>query len=276
MTFLLVLAAIFGCKKEERLYEGEEGVYFAIQFGPPWGNESVWANQQISPVEFINIVGMEDTVQLKVMTTGRVKDYDRYFGVEVVADTTTALEGINFEPLEKQYMIKAGEHYTYLPVVLKRADNIQSEAKELVLRIVPTKDFTIGIPVWKSLKGQWQSDVMKGDFKADYHKLVISDFVSKPSEWIGRDNDGVEAGSWGVFTAKKFRLIAEEFGLVYQDFMSPTTMPGVKKENIREYMVRYLRTLYDKGTPVLEDDGRLMWFSGVPWTSRIGVPWKGF
>lgn len=50
-------------------------------------------------------------------------------------------------------------------------------------------------------------------------------------------------------------------------------MPGAKQTVIQEHMANYLQELYDKGTPVLEDDGRLMWFMGVSWTSVVGVPW---
>ena len=50
-------------------------------------------------------------------------------------------------------------------------------------------------------------------------------------------------------------------------------MPGAKRTVIQEYMVKYLQDLYDKGTPVLEDDGRLMYFMGVSWTTIVGVPW---
>ena len=34
-----------------------------------------------------------------------------------------------------------------------------------------------------------------------------------------------------------------------------------------------LQELYDKGTPVLEEDGRAMWFMGVSWKSIVGQPW---
>ena len=257
------------------MYDGQEGIYFAVQYGPEWGNEKTWANQPITEIKFINIAGQVDTVQLKVMTTGRIKDYDRSFSVAIVPDTTTAVEGLNYEPLEKEYTVKAGEFFTYVPVVLRRTENIQKIKKDIVLQLIPNEQFTIGIPQWKRLPGQWESTVLKGDFKADFHKLEISDFVSRPSQWIGLENNGLEAGWWGVFTEKKYRLICEHFNLVYEDFMTAAKMPQAKKDNIREYMVRFLQNLYNAGTPILEEDGRLMWFSGVSWTSRVGVPWGG-
>lgn len=272
LLLLLVLAA---CTKEIELYDGEEGVYFNVQYGPEWGNERVWANQQLTNVEFINIAGNVDTVLLKVMITGRVKDYDRYFHAEIVGDSTSAIAGENYEQLTDKYTIKAGEHFTYLPVVVHRTKNIRDEAKELLIRLLPSQDFTIGIPVWKKLAIQWEG-VVKGEFKADFHKLILSDFISRPKEWIGVSNAGLEAGLWGEFSQKKFLLICEQFDLAHADFMSPTTMPMAKKTVIKEHMVRFLQNLYNQKTPILEEDGRLMWFMGVTWSSRIGVPWKGF
>lgn len=273
---VILLALLFvACKKDDKFFEGEEGIYFSVQYGPEWGDEKVWANQAITEVEFVNVLGDSDTLELKVMTTGNIKDFDRPFSIEVLKDSTDAVQGENYEPLETSYVIKAGEYYTMIPLVLKRAENIKEGKKSLTLRLLPNEHFTIGIPVWQRLPNQWESQVFKGDFPADQHRIMISDFVTRPSEWIGLDNDGLEAGMWGAFTEKKYRLIAEHFDLVYDDFMSPTSMPSAKKTVIREYMVRYLQNLYNQGTPILEDDGRLMWFMGVSWTSRIGVPWNG-
>lgn len=272
MLGLLVLA---GCKKEIELYDGQEGIYFNVQYGPEWGNERVWANQQLTKVEFVNIAGNTDTLFLKVMTTGRIKDYDRHFNAEVVSDSTNAVEGENYMKLDGRYTIKAGEYFTQIPVIVYRTENIQDEAKSMLIRLIPNDDFTIGIPVWKKLPIQWDGEV-KGDFKADEHKLILSDFVSRPTRWIGLANNGLEAGLWGDFTQKKYRLICEQFGLVYSDFMSTSSMPDAKRSVIHEHMARLLLDLYNKKTPMLEEDGRLMWFSGVSWTSRVGVPWKGF
>lgn len=271
----LLSAGLASCEKETKLYDGEEGIYFSVQFGPEHGNEQVWAHQQVTPVEFINLHGEADTLALKVMITGRIKDYDRHFSVEVVSDTTTARVGVDYQALEPHYTIKAGEYFTHIPLVVYRTEEIRTEKKALVLRLIPNEHFSIGIPEWKRLPNYWQSTVAPGDFRADMHKVELSDFVIRPSEWIGLENDGLEAGMWGVFTEKKYRLICDHFGLVYEDFTSPTTMPQARKANIREYMARYLQELYDQGTPILEEDGRLMWFMGVSWSSRVGVPWNG-
>lgn len=275
LVFSLLLLFTAGCQKETMSYEGEEGIYFAVQFGPEWGDPKVWAFQQESPVEFVNIAGGVDTIKLKVMTTGSIKDYNRSFSVAVVKDSTSAIEGLNYEPLLSEYTVKAGEVFTEIPVVLMRTENIQNDAKSILLQLIPNSHFTLSIPVWKRLPNMWTSLVKDGDFNAAQHKITISDFITRPVRWVGLvQGTGLEAGRWGAFTEKKYRLICDEFNLVYQDFASEAEMPTPKQANIQEYMARYLQNLYDKQTPILEEDGRLMWFLGVSWTSTVGVPWK--
>lgn len=282
IVLTLLSSAIFiSCKKEElKVYDGKEGIYFNVQWGPSHGNENLWATQPTTEIEFINLVEKSDTVYLKVMTTGRIKDYDRTFKMEVVVDSTTAIKELNYDPLPTEYTIKAGETFVRVPVITHRTENIQDEAKILALRLLPNEHFDIGIDVWRKLPIFWEP-VIRGDFDATFHKVIMSDFVVRPSRWIGGNNNGVESGRWGEFTEKKYRLICDHFDLVYEDFTTIDGMPGARQENIQQYMIKLLQEHYDaemkkpraERQPILEEDGRLMWFLGVSWTSTIGVPW---
>lgn len=256
-------------------YDGEEGVYFYVQWGAEWGDTTKWVNQSYTPVEFVNILGDTYEVKVRVMSTGRVKDYDRTFQMVVDKDSTTAVVNQNYEPFEEMQVIKAGQTYADVVIHLKRNENIMEVEKVLGLRLLPTNDFIIGIPEWGKLAGMWSSEGAS-EFDASVHKIIMSDFIVKPARWIGGiyDQPGdTESGRWGVFTVKKYKLICDQFDLTYEDFQTEATMPGAKQAVIQEHMANYLQELYDKGTPVLEDDGRLMWFMGVSWTSVVGVPW---
>lgn len=264
--------AIAGCKKETTFYSGEEGIYFAVQRGAVHGSEAVWAFQRNTPVEFVKLKGAIDTLRLRVMITGAVKDYDRPFTVIANPDSTTAVAGINYEPLKPEYVIKAGSIDTRIEIIVKRTADIQQQFKLLGLKLIPGKHFTLSINEWRQIPPYWAPDI-KGNFNPSLHQIQISDFLTKPARWIGQANSGIEAGLWGDFTKKKYLLICEKFDLIYEDFATAETMPDPKRTNIQEIMARYLQDLYTKGTPVLEDDGRLMYFSGVSWTSKIGVPW---
>ena len=114
-------------------------------------------------------------------------------------------------------------------------------------------------------------------FDASLHTLRIADFMVEPKVWVGTAvspyNGGYESGNWGAFSRKKLELICERFNLTYNDFMSNETMPSALQMLIYKSMSTYLIQCYNDKKPVLEEDGRLMWFSGCPWLSKVGVPW---
>ena len=75
------------------------------------------------------------------------------------------------------------------------------------------------------------------------------------------------------FEITPIQLVTAVFNLTYNDFMSNETMPSALQMLIYKSMSTYLIQCYNDKKPVLEEDGRLMWFSGCPWLSKVGVPW---
>lgn len=272
---LWIIIGMTGCEKDLKDYDGLEGVYFYVQWGPEWGDTIKWANQSYTPVEFVNIAGKTHDVKIRIMTTGGIKDYDRTFRLTVDRDSTTAEEGVEYEHFDENQVVKAGAFYTDVYIRTLRSGALSDEQKELRLKLEATADFEIGIPVWQQIASMWSSEGPKV-FDASRHIIRMNDFIVKPSKWIGGiyDKPGdTESGRWGVFTEKKYRLICDQFTLIYEDFTTDERMPGAKQAVIQEHMANYLQVLYDAKTPVLEDDGRLMWFLGVSWSSVVGVPW---
>lgn len=272
---LCMITGMTSCEKDLKDYDGLEGVYFYVQWGAEWGDTTKWANQSFTPVEFVNIVGNEYEVKLRIMTTGPVKEYDRKFRLVIDQDSTTAMEGDEYLPVDENQVVRAGTFYTDVYVPVRRTGELAQVEKQIRLRLEPTADFVIGIPVWRKISTMWPGEG-PAEFDASLHTIRMNDFIVKPPQWIGGINSkpgDTEAGLWGVFTQKKYRLICDLFGLSYEDFKTADKMPNAKQRVIQEFMAKYLQGLYDQKTPVLEDDGRLMWFLGVSWTSVVGVPW---
>ena len=268
--------SLTGCEKDLKDYDGVEGVYFYVQREKEGYDPATWACQYYTPVEFLKISGDEYDVKLRVMTTGRVKDYDRTFRIVVDRDSTTAEQGVNYEPFEELQVVSAGECYTDVMIRVKRDEGIQKVERQLGLRLLPTEDFQIGIPTWYWLNGMSWPDGGRMTHDATAHKILTNDFIVKPNRWPSSslDTEGTtESGRWGVFTEKKYRLICERMSLTYEDFTTNATMPGARQIMIQETMAQYLQEMYNNKTPILEEDGRLMWFQGVTWKSVIGTPW---
>lgn len=283
VAICIILSTIFaGCQKEMMKYEGEEGVYFAVQYGGDWGDTTKWSYFPLTKIEFIKAKTNDTIHKIRVSVTGGIKDYGRKFKMIVETDSTTAVEGDNFDKLPEYYTIEAGRHYLDIPITLHRNQNITLEAKRVMFRLVPTEDFTLSIPVWEGLPDLWPNNEYP-KFDNTRHALILTDFIVCPEEWAGgpAENAAVgetEGGFLGQFTVKKFKLICEVMAtkgriLTYSDFSSPETMPSALLKVISETLAEYLTELYNAKTPVLEEDGRLMYADGCPWVSKIGIPY---
>ena len=217
------------------------------------------------------------TLSVKVMATGPVKTYDRIFLVEVNPDSTDLTENVDYLPLTREGVIKAGESAAEVEVRLIRTDILQEKEQRLGLRLVANEYFSLAFPEWAALIGSHRTGPVYEHFDASLHTLRIADFMVEPKVWVGTAvspyNGGYESGNWGAFSRKKLELICERFNLTYNDFMSNETMPSALQMLIYKSMSTYLIQCYNDKKPVLEEDGRLMWFSGCPWLSKVGVPW---
>lgn len=272
--FILVLALPFtGCEKDIMDYEGVEGVYFAVQHGSSWGNERTWPYQPYSNVEFVKSSLNELTIQVKVMVTGPAKDYDRLLNVEINPDSTTAVEGIHFNALPNQFVIPAGALFVNIPVELKRAADLKKTMKMIGLRLIANDNFQLSFPDWDAIPAFSSGTIVK-KFDASLHSIRINDFMVQPAVWIGSIQQGnMESGQWGAFSQKKIELMCQVMDLTYEDFSSTQTMPSILSGLVASTCARYLIARYEAGTPILEEDGRLMFIGNVPWTTYIGIPY---
>lgn len=275
---LIGMFCLSGCEKEVKDYDGQEGVYFYVQWGAAWGDSTDWAAQPYTKVEFIKRNASEIELKLRVNVTGRIKNYDRKFRVIVDKDSTTAVENENYISIPEIYTLPAGRHYAEILVTVKNSVALNETERRLVLRLQPTEELGLAIPVWHDLSGMWTNDADLDKYDGTRHSVIMNNFLIRPTVWPGTQNPEIgqaEGGSWGVFSKEKYEEIIKEFpDLTYEDFMSTTTMPTARQYAIRNRMARVLQKLFDAGTPKPEKDGRLMWFSGVSWKSYYGIPYK--
>jgi len=209
------------------------------------------------------------------MITGPIKDYDRPFLVEVNPDSTTAMLGLHYAAIPKEVIVPAHKTSATIPVHIFRTPDLQHEEKKIGLRLRPNTFFGLSFPHWNALPELTASSKpIIPTFDASLHSIYINDFMVQPSIWRGSIQAGNrESGRWGAFSRKKIELMCKVMNLSYSDFGSASTMPSVLIALIGDECARYLIKKYAENDPVLEDDGRLMYIGGVPWTSYIGVPW---
>ena len=152
-TLFLIIAGLSGCEKEIKDFDGEEGVYFYVQWGVDWYDTTYWAAQPYTKVEFIKKGVDEQLLKIRVQATGRIKDYDRKFRIVVDQDSTTAVKGENYLEFDEWQTIKGGWSYADVPVTVKNSEALDEVERNLVLRLLPSEDFTLAIPQWFDLSG---------------------------------------------------------------------------------------------------------------------------
>ena len=82
---MLAFAASFtSCEKEIMNYEGVDGLYFDVRWGKDFRDPDQWAHQYYTPVEFGAMTDETYTVQLRVTTSGTIKDY-HYSFIKVIS-----------------------------------------------------------------------------------------------------------------------------------------------------------------------------------------------
>lgn len=254
-----------GCEKELMDYEGKDGLYFDVRRYPSHIDESLWPHQYFSTVEFGNLSADEVEMSLKIMATGRAREYDRTFNVVADADSTTAVAGRDYTGLAEDYVIKAGENSTVVSFVAHRTPEMDGDTLLLQLRIVENEWFTL--PYTSFADGPaipyqpYVNSAFSYNTDASVHNVFLYDVLTRPERWIGNDENGL--GLWGKFSAKKYQLIMEQTGTTVEDFQTEETMPNARQQAISEQMSRYLLEKAAAGDPVLDEDGTMMFFSYV-------------
>ena len=277
--FLMAMASIsmisVSCTKEMMDYQGPESIYFAVRNGNTYMSSDGWPYVPFTNVEFVKTTDDEITVNLLLRATGESKAYPRTIDFQAIADSTNAIEGVHYS-MPRSVVLEAGKTETNIPVKFKRTPEMKSELIKLQIKLLANNDFSLIFKSWANPKDLNSGTIYEG-FDASRHNIICSDIIVKPANWIGSFDASTkkEKSAFGEFSPKKFLLIQSVMGYTYSDFMSSQTMTIGVQYAISRYMSNYLVGKYKAHEPVLEDDGRLMWFEYCPWSSYFGVPWDG-
>ena len=274
---IIVISLTYSCSKTELMdYEGSEGIYFYVQRVPisGYGDTTLWSANATTLFEFTKLPVVDTLHTLRVRVTGHVKDYDRAFEVRINKDSTTAVDGVNYEFDSSNTVIKAGMHYADVPIKIIRSENLETDQLRVTVQLLPNENFKLAFNKLYSLPGTMPMDKKDEGHDPAFHSIYMNYFLVRPATWMPLmdfEEGEIERGSLGQFGIKKFNLMSEVCKVTYDMFLSTATMPTTRITVLGQQMAAYLTNQFNNGTPVLEDDGRLMWVMGVPWNSTIGV-----
>ncbi|WP_289755520.1 DUF4843 domain-containing protein [uncultured Duncaniella sp.] len=251
-------------------YSGQESIYFAQQWGVPHfthdylslGGTLVNCLQPSSKIPFGEMIVNDSILNLTIQTSGACKDYDRPFKIEVVTDSTTAIEGTEFELIDNEAVIPAGEVRTKVKMVFHKTSRMDDENLQVQLRLVPGEHFSLPFDsdgfgnMPKIHSGSPYYTEYGGNFDPAIHNIFVNNFLVKPLNW----NDY----NMGIWSQEKYRLLldytGEMLGWTVADWSSPDMWQSRYNVGLN-YLAKYLLEQYKKGPEywVTDPDGTMMW-----------------
>lgn len=195
---------------------------------------------------YLNTNTLLDTVYFDIYAMGNVTDKDRAFSLkqEQVNGQYNAIPGVHYKAftdpdVAKNYVIKAGQAHSLLPVILIRDASLKTNSAVLKLNIIANENFQPG-----------QSQLL-------WRKVVFTDRISRPAAW-----DDLSAKNWyGKYSSVKHKFMIDNTGQKWdQDFL---TLIGqdIQQQQYWVGMVKTALAAYNKahpGTPLTDELGDLI------------------
>lgn len=269
---MTAIFAVSSCNKVELpYYSGMDSIFFDQQYNGS-SNEAnfdttVLEHKLYTPVSFTKTNSRDSILAIKVETTGYVRDYLRPFGVHIVADSTTAIQGDEYELIDDSYAILPGNNSTYVHVKVKFTDRMYEERVQIQLGLDGGEFFDL--PFGKDAFGDMPKRYITAtidpvpesrNYDCSVHNIFVDCMYTQPKAWAGQP---AANSYWGKFSSKKFLIIlelVEPRGWTALTFENDATMQMGRQEIVSNLMGKYLRQQYDNGTPVVDEDGEtLMW-----------------
>ena len=242
------------CKHETiDLYELDDAkIYFQVQSYSSANGAVGYSNS--TDYSFVGVNQNVDGLTFKatIQMMGQVVDYDRECKITIDADSTTMVEGVDYEIDLDTLKRKAGQSKATFGVRFLRSQNIKEKKQVLCLKLLPNKYFQV-LEKYRSTN-VWSNTTAK-EMDGSRFAFYMSEIYQQPRRW-GEVNAGTYFGQW---TATKYVFINDFFGFSTDDWewstgrISKGRMPFYARELQKELQKRA-----DEGQPMLEDDGSYM------------------
>lgn len=277
IAILFALPVFSGCEKHDlSFYSGEDAIYFDQQWGGGGVTDSVnVVRQNYSVIPFGKMLNTDSLLSVKIETMGHLYDYDRPFTVEVVADSTTALKDVEYEILNPQLSILAGQNSTRLHILIHKTERMDTDTLQLQVRLIPGEYFVL--PFDSEGLGTMPLRGNGGSLQTSYgtnsdpsiHNIFINNSYEQPVKWQERN--------LGVWSSRKMEILlelVEPLGWNVTTFDQLRMWDGGGWMTCVNLMTKYLLEQYNKGREYweIDPDGTMMWVNNnqIPWaeTSR--------
>lgn len=164
-ALLLSFSVVFSActKKDIAGYENDPRLFFQI---PGSGSIPLRDSIMYSFPAHPN-VGDHDTLWFKANIMGNATPHDREISIKINAESTTAVEGVNFKFESK--ILPANAYSVLIPIVVYRA-GLKDKSVRLQIEVAENKNFKVGFERYKKAVFIWGDKFLKPDIwdKSNY------------------------------------------------------------------------------------------------------------
>ncbi|MDR2282886.1 MAG: DUF4843 domain-containing protein [Sphingobacterium sp.] len=189
---------------------------------------------------------------LSVFTTGGPASIDRSYNIDF-SKNSTLREGIDYELLTPQFVIRSGEVRDVLVFKLLRTPKMQTDTLFMDMKLLPNENFETEMV--NQIVGTGKNKKKKN---FTIHHFTVDDIAGAPWFWDPKKNPSATSlmGYLGDFSAKKFQIMASRFDWDIDVVTAEKYMPAANLLVAwSKSMQVYLNEMEAMGTPVYEVDG---------------------
>ena len=236
-----LLLGIGSCDQDiDYPYEGKDRIYFQCFTFNSYTRIRTYRDSLTFSFGLIHDSIRIDTAKIVMEYTGRSSDVERIYHVNVVKDSSTAIEGVHYQTIDKEQVFRPNALRDTLRIVIYR-DNMNSRFKEkecyrLELELEPSEDFDLGI----------RQGIRK--------TLWLNNYMSEPDWWEGNFH-----GSLGFFHPEKWKILINWD----QAFANQNSCPYDWNNRGQDFTSVLQSYINNDANAVYDEDGHRVYFDHV-------------
>jgi hypothetical protein len=264
LSIFLTLCILAGaCKQRDIILfsESQQGIYFQTgDRSSPYNNTEVYTDSINFSFSESKASLRDTTLYVRLRTLGNVEPFDRKVNLAIVADSSSAIKGIDYEANFENVVIPAGSSELAIGIKFYRTVELLTQKRQLLLKLQDNDYFKV---LFDKQKNTNVYSSVGDSISASHFRFVVSEFYSRPSYWNFVDGtNGRNYQYFGNWSVTKFRLVNEIMGWTPEDWKNGGQAASPVKLGrfpVAALTIRnYLQALADVGTPVLDDDDKPM------------------
>ena len=169
---------------------------------------------------------------MKLNCIANLSDKDRVFGIQYLADESTAQAGVDFVMPDEEQILPANDSVAYIEIQLNKSDNVKTKDLLLVFGVTDYGDFKPGMNAYRK------------------NRIIVSDKLTRPAWWDSwHESNGL--GSW---SEKKYTLFMEQIHVI--DLTLDRDGGTMSYSEMRAHVLKFKYWLQEN--PTTEEDGSPM------------------